>query len=213
MFIHRLQFGIGANVERLTDALRRLLLQRHLPISSEKQCLPTCGHGHRRFQAFDRRPFLFISISFLAGVALVVILLRYTGPSLFWTVVWFSLVSVLTLLVFHTARDPEKVRSIQWERFFLTFVPLIFGLYAFEVYPNLRHEFGGGAPVPIVLHLTKKLPVFDSESVPVSLIDETEQGYYVLRGSDKAVFVARGLVEEVEFLRSAQTTQPNPVKP
>ena len=81
-------------------------------------------------------------------------------------------------------------------------VPVIFGLYAAKVYPTIKTQYGGGAPVPIVLHFTKKLPVFDSEKVSVSLIDETEQGYYVVRAEDKAVFVSRGLVEEVEFLRS-----------
>jgi len=61
--------------------------------------------------------------------------------------------------------------------------------------------------------MTKKMPVFDSETVPVSLVDETEQGYYVLRGSDKAVFVARSLVEEVEFLRDTPVNDTNAKKP
>ena len=78
---------------------------------------------------------------------------------------------------------------------------------------EIPHQFGGGAPVPVVLHLTKKLPVFDSESIPVSLIDETEQGYYVLSANDKALFVARSLVEGVEFLRHGQAAQIVPAKP
>jgi len=60
-------------------------------------------------------------------------------------------------------------------------LPPVFGTYAIFVYPDIAHQFGGGSPVPIVLHLTKKLPPVDSEIVPVDLIDETEQGYYVLR--------------------------------
>jgi hypothetical protein len=109
-------------------------------------------------------------------------------------------------------RRPDEARKTEWERYFLAFVPVVFGLYSTKVYPNIPHQFGGGTPAPIVLHLTKKLPVFDSDSAPVSLIDETEQGYYVLHGSDKALFVARGMVEEVEFLRSA-TSQSVPPKP
>jgi hypothetical protein len=58
----------------------------------------------------------------------------------------------------------------------------------------------GARSVPVVLHFAKKSPTFDSESVSVLLIDETEQGYNVVRGTDRAVFVSR-LVEEVEFLR------------
>jgi hypothetical protein len=79
---------------------------------------------------------------------------------------------------------------------------MIFAIYALKIFPNIRHEIGGGAPVPIVLHLSKKLPVFESLDAQVMLIDETDQGYYILYGSTKAVFVARGMVEEVEFLRS-----------
>jgi len=162
---------------------------------------------------FNAHPFLFVFLSAMNTAALFVILFRYTHRSLFWFVVWLSLVCLFTLQTSLKVRKPDEVRKTEWERLFLTIVPIIFGLYATKVYPNIKHQFGGGAPVPIVLHLTKKLPVFNSENVPVSLIDETEQGYYVLHGSDKAVFVARGLVEEVEFLRSDQTTPTAPAKP
>jgi hypothetical protein len=93
------------------------------------------------------------------------------------------------------------LRNIEWEKLAIPIVFAVFGIYASKVYPNIPHQYGGGAPIPIILHLNKKLPVFDSEAVPLSLLDETEQDYYVLRDSDKALFVARGLVEEVEFLR------------
>jgi hypothetical protein len=150
---------------------------------------------------FDRHPRFFVAISFLACVALGTILLKYADRAFLWMVAWLTVISVLTLIVSRTLRDPEKLRTIQWERLFLIAMPLIFGLYAFGIYPKIRHEFGGGAPVPVILHLTKKLAVFESSEVSVSLIDETEQGYYVVRGSDKALFVARNLVESVEFVK------------
>ncbi len=162
---------------------------------------------------FNKHPLVFVLMSLVADVFLFVVLFKYTDRAFFWIVAWFVIVAVVALLVSHTVKDRENLKHTQRERVFLSFVPLIFGVYAFKVYPQLRHEVGGGVPVSIVLHLTKKLPPFDSEIVPVSLIDETEQGYYVLRGSDKAVFVARGLVEAVEFLRSGQTTQTVPAKP
>jgi hypothetical protein len=162
---------------------------------------------------FNARPFLYVFLSSIITVVLFVILFKYDARSFFWFVVWLSLVCLFTLQVGSRIRKPEEARRTEWERLFLTIVPIIFGLYATKVYPNIRHHYGGGAPVPIVLHLTKKLPVFDAESVPVSLIDETEQGYYVLRDSDKAMFVARGLVEEVEFLPSAPSTNTQQKKP
>jgi hypothetical protein len=162
---------------------------------------------------FNARPFLFVFFDSITTVALLVVLFRYTARGFFWFIVWLSLVCLFTLQVTSRIRKPEEARRTEWERLFLTIVPIIFGLYATKVYPNIRHHYGGGAPVPIVLHLTKKLPVFDSETVPVSLIDETEQGYYVLRGSDKAMFVARGLVEEVEFLPSTPAANTQGKKP
>jgi|ERR1700722_1167668 len=158
-------------------------------------------------------PFLYVSFSFLNTVALFIILFRYTNRNYFWLVLWLSLVCLFTLQTSLKLQTPEALRKTQWERLFLVIVPVIFGLYATKVYPNIKHQFGGGAPVPIVLHLSKKIPVFDSETAPVSLVDETEQGYYVLLGSDKAVFVARGLVEEVEFLRDVPVTETKAKKP
>jgi hypothetical protein len=155
----------------------------------------------------NSHPFLFVSLSALNTAALLLILFFYNERSSFWFVVWLSLVCVFTLQLSLRFRKAEEVRKTEWERFAVTILVAIFGLYATKVFPNIKHEFGG-APVPIVLHLTKKLPVFDSESASVSLIDETEQGYYVARGSDKAVFVARGLVEEVEFLRNDGNVKP-----
>jgi len=163
-------------------------------------------------KAFDRHPLVCVSVSFVEAIALFIILFKYSERSFLWTMTWMSLICVFTLQVFQDMRKKDEVRKTPWERLFLLIVPAIFGLYAIKAFPNIKHEYGGGAPNPIVLHLTRKLPPFDSEVVQVSLIDETEQGYYVLRGSDKAVFVARGLVEAVEFLRSGQAIQTVPAK-
>jgi hypothetical protein len=166
----------------------------------------------KKYDAHNNHPFLLVLFSALNTLAFFLILFRYANRSIFWLVVWLSLVCLFTLQISLKISKPDEAHKTEWERLFMTIVPIIFGLYAAKVYPKIPHQFGGGAPVPIVLHLTKKLPVFDSESAPVSLIDETEQGYYVLYGSDKAVFVARGLVEEVEFLRvrSAQEISKKP---
>jgi hypothetical protein len=74
-------------------------------------------------------------------------------------------------------------------------------IYSGFVYPHLRPAFGGGAPVPVVLHLRSQLPTWNGQSIALRLIEETEAGYYVL---DKpptrhAVFVPRSEVLLVEF--------------
>ncbi len=161
---------------------------------------------------FNAHPLLFVSLSFLDAAALFTIVFKYADRTIFWFVVWLSSVCLFTLYISLKIRNPGELRKTEWERIFLMIVPVVFFTYATKVYPKIRHQFGGGAPVPVVLHLAKKMPVFDSTSVPVSLIDETEQGYYVVRGSHKALFVARALVEEVEFLRE-QPSQNTGAKP
>jgi hypothetical protein len=169
--------------------------------------------GVMRQKRFNEHPFVFVFLSALNTAALFLVLFCYGNRNTFWFVVWLSLVCLFTLQTSFKISKPEELRRTEWERLFLTIVPIVFGLYATKLYPKIPHQFGGGEPVPIVLHLTKKLPVFDSESASVSLIDETEQGYYVLSANDKALFVARSLVEGVEFLRHGQAAQTVPAKP
>ena len=162
---------------------------------------------------FNSHPFLFVLLSALNTAGFFLILFKYADRSMFWFVVWLSLVCVFTLQVSLRMLKPEVSRKTEWERLFLTILPVVFFLYSTKVYPKIKHQLGGGAPVPVVLHLTKKLPVFDSENISVSLIDETEQGYYLVRDSDKAMFIARGLVEEVEYLRPGSPVNNNQKEP
>jgi hypothetical protein len=151
---------------------------------------------------FDSHPLPFVFLSAVITLASLLVLFKYAQWGVFVLVLWLSFVCLNALEVSLHVQKVGGIGNMNWQRLLVVILPCVFGAYAIYVYPNIAHQFGGGAPVPIVLHLTKKLPVFDSESVSVSLLDETEQGYYVLRGSDKAVFVTRGLVEEVEFLRT-----------
>jgi hypothetical protein len=151
---------------------------------------------------FPTHPLVFLCLSALNTAGFLMVLFKHADKDYLWFVAWFSSVCIFTVHLYFKIIQPDAARKTEWERVFMFAVPVIFGVYAAKVYPTIKTQYGGGAPVPIALHFTKKLPVFDSENVSVSLIDETEQGYYVIRGEDKAVFVSRGLVEEVEFLRS-----------
>jgi hypothetical protein len=164
---------------------------------------------------FDGHPILFVGFSFLVSNAFFVVLFKYADRGLFWLVTWFSLVSFVTVAIWYWMRSPEEIRTTEWERLFLFLIPVIFGIYATKLYPRIKPQFGGGEPVPVVLHLTKKVPTFDSEIVTVSLLDETEQGYYVLRvkDTDKGIFVTRSLVEEIEFLNPVPNTESSTKKP
>ncbi len=147
---------------------------------------------------------LFVStiVDVLSTVVLFGILFRYADRSLFWFVTWFTAVSASTLFVSSKIVEPDSIRKTEWERLEVIVLPAVIFMYSTKVYPTIRHEFGGGAPVSVTLHLSKKLPPFGSQDVTAALVDETERGFYLVGSSDKAVFVARGLVDAVEFLHS-----------
>jgi hypothetical protein len=159
-------------------------------------------------KALNKFPKITILITIIGSLGLFLDLLKYANRPFFWIVLWFSACCAFTVHFIYLLSKPGEARSAPWERFLLLMAPILFGGYAIHVYPNVRREFGGGANVPIVLHMSKKSSVFNTESAAVSLIDETEQGYYVVHGSDKAVFVKRDLVEEVEFLHSGPPQLP-----
>ncbi|HME09880.1 MAG TPA: hypothetical protein VKG25_22665 [Bryobacteraceae bacterium] len=76
---------------------------------------------------------------------------------------------------------------------------LMFALYAY-LFGSMEARYGGGAPTRITLYLSKPAPLLPSGATTGSLIDETDQGFYVLAdGKDKALFIPRSGVDFVYF--------------
>lgn len=77
---------------------------------------------------------------------------------------------------------------------------ILVGFYVGWMFQLVRPAYGGGAPVPATIFLEKPTAWFDSTTVSVSLIDETDQGYYVLLpGKDKALFIPRNDVSSFYY--------------
>lgn len=75
------------------------------------------------------------------------------------------------------------------------------------MFGNIRSELGGGSPTPAVLYLERPVALLDSTVADVALLDETDQGFYVLPpGKTKALFVRRSDVRSIYF-GSAQDVQ------
>ena len=80
------------------------------------------------------------------------------------------------------------------------FTILVVWVYLSSLFGNIRSELGGGAPTPAVLYLERPLPLLDSTTAAVALLDETDQGFYVLPpGKKKALFVPRGDVSSIYY--------------
>lgn len=96
-------------------------------------------------------------------------------------------------------RHPDRLKSALdfWNWVWIAF---LFAFYVIEVFPNIQSKWGGGATVPVVLYLNERVPWFDSIVAPVSLVDETDNGFYVvLSPKGKAFFIPRAHVSSVYF--------------
>jgi hypothetical protein len=78
---------------------------------------------------------------------------------------------------------------------------LSISIYVSSIMGHMQQKFGGGAPVPAVIYLNKPLAFTGGNTtIEVALLDETEQGYYVLpRDKHKALFIPRGEVTSIYF--------------
>jgi hypothetical protein len=80
------------------------------------------------------------------------------------------------------------------------FIILAIGFYIAALFGSVQSKVGGGAPTPVVFYLNKPVAWLDSTTVSVSLLDETDQGFYVLTsGKSRALFIPRSDVASLYF--------------
>jgi hypothetical protein len=72
--------------------------------------------------------------------------------------------------------------------------------YAAAIFGSIQPRWGGGAPAPVVFLLNKPVAWLNSAEAHASLLDETDQGFYVLTpGRGKALFIPRADVVSIYF--------------
>jgi hypothetical protein len=113
-------------------------------------------------------------------VALAAITDLYDFPAnLGWHTDWYAIVGVVLILV---------------------------TVFASHIYPSIKASWGGGETLPVTLYLSGNAPVMPGQRWHVQLVEESENGYYVLsKGEKKAVFIPRLAVALVYF----SDAQPN----
>jgi hypothetical protein len=75
------------------------------------------------------------------------------------------------------------------------------GFFAKSIYPKIRPEFGGGLPSPAIIQFDGAPPFGMPDRSSVLLLEESEDGYFVLRtkGATKAVFLPKKVVGGIYF--------------
>jgi hypothetical protein len=151
-------------------------------------------------QRFDSHPLSSTILSFLCATALVVVAFLFWSRSYFWLSIWYYFVAIATVYLHGVFESPEKRKGLEREKAILYCVTVILA-FATGIYGRISPSFGGGSPLPAVLHLATEAPISSSRSVRVLLVDENDYGYYVLKPGDQstAYFLRRDLVSSIEF--------------
>lgn len=119
---------------------------------------------------------------------------------MFIVTLWFYGVGLIGLWFTKMLKDPLERGKTEWERQ-IPLIALVLLTYGNLIYRNITPYFGGGVPVPITMYFSSKTPLTDSDSANVQLLEQTADGYFVLKtGDDKhAYFVRHDLVSAVHF--------------
>src|SRR5713226_2180367 len=136
----------------------------------------------------------------LAGTAYVIFLAATTA--LFPSSLWAKLALFFALVRFEMAKPREVGGTRKWltNPFTWPIILWIVWIYISWIFILLPPRWGGGQPTPIVVYLNNAVPWSAENPMQVLLLDETDQGLYVLLSpSGKAFFVPRSKVASVFF--------------
>jgi hypothetical protein len=107
-------------------------------------------------------------------------------------------------------RNPDRTRYAMDFRNWSVPLALI-AMFIFGIFGNVRPGLGGGAATPVILYLNTPVEWLDSKAASLLLVDETDQGFYVLTApTGKAFFLPRSNVASMYF--GTKDDLPKPVK-
>ncbi len=150
---------------------------------------------------FDKWPGTFVLLSFLHAIGTFIFALMFDDRRMFGAGLWFFGMGLLSLYLLHVIKKPDEWRSIEWERQLPIFATVLL-LYSTLIYKNISSYFGGGVPVPVTMYFSSaKIPLTNSDTAELQLMEETNDGYYVLKPGDEkhAFFLKRDLVSAIHF--------------
>jgi hypothetical protein len=124
-------------------------------------------------------------------------LISYHGKSAASVAIWF-----IGLSFFASSEMQSRSWRFQagnWIQSFALSITAV-GVFASLYYPQIKPSWGGGAPVPATIYVTKDSLVLPGRSISAKVLDETDSGYYIIGGDDKrATFIPRSEVAMVYY--------------
>jgi hypothetical protein len=150
-------------------------------------------------------------VSVLLTCAIVIFLLREVlGKHIFSlgaVALWFFGVSLVTIYGLKQWRA-EIYDPLEWGSKILPPVFVTLLIFSQTYYSHLRASWGGGAPVDVTICFTKDSAISPSKTVSAQLIDEADEGFYIVGPNDsKAIFVPRSSVAFIYFSNKMSDSQ------
>lgn len=137
-----------------------------------------------------------------ALIALVsIVLLAAFSNGIYVAVTWWYICAGgLFIYVSPALVRADFAKAFEWELALLLNVPLLL-LFSNVIYPAIKPGFGGGAPIAASLHLRDRTPHLEFPEANIFIIEENQDGYYVLKAQadSSAYFVPRNEVVLVDY--------------
>src|SRR6266478_2534421 len=154
--------------------------------------------------AFNYIDKIFVSKPRGAAIAAVLAYVAYCVAitAIFPATAWAQLAFFLAIAKFEMMSVTRSGGPLKYVTNFLSWPLLlwIIWIYISWVFVLLPPRWGGGQPTPIVVYLNNPAPWSPENPIQVLLLDETDQGLYILLSpSGRAFFVPRSNVASVFF--------------
>ena len=153
------------------------------------------------FICIRRYPRTAVVAEMIAIVANCWALYGISGQTVVFSGLWLFVCAQLTTWAQQFFNNPGKLRAFEWERW-IGIALLLIVFFSTFLYGHARCRFGGGATVPVLVHLNEEAgKLFSTNPAPAWLIEETENGFCVLRDPKEksSLFIPRSAVRALEF--------------
>ena len=139
-------------------------------------------------------------LSLLCATLLLVVLGDCASPGFQLTVIWVTWAGAVGESLVRNWHSISRFEA-HGPEFVLAAILASAGFFAKAIYPKIGPEFGGGLPSPAIIQFDEAPPFGMPARSSVLLLEESEEGYFVLRGkgATKAVFLPRRVVGGIYF--------------
>jgi len=137
----------------------------------------------------------------LTFVLWVIWTIRMSDWLFFQLSAWFYLVGLSAVALGKMISVGVGFTKSDWELKALVGLSLALPWFADGMYGNIKPSFGGGSPISAKFYFQDEDPVLHSKALDAFILEETEQGYYVIKspGKKESIFLPRSRVVSVQL--------------